>query len=1544
MSITYRNVLAGAAGQTTGSDSDAYQIEKSLRFNKPDTPSLQQTVGNAGNRRIFTLSAWVKLAAHEHNIILGQWDNTYDGTRLHVDTSGTVRFQSIESNGTAFGCNLHSTRKLRDFSAWYHLCVTVDTTLAVTADRVKIYVNGKRLTSFSTGSYPSKDYQFDWNGTTYTRSIGYWKENNTDYSSAALITEAQHIDGLALSPAAFGSFDSTGVWNPKAFALPAPNDGTTWSSSLTTEGGSFESGYPETNLFDGKLTTVTASDLGGHWIKFTPSGGISYSQSVRIYQKNPDGSDTNNSTFTLTDTDGTVRETRVADNAGQWTTLHQGKGKFTELKAEADDGSNDPSTNWNYWAAIEVDGVILVDGQTDPTTRNNPNDGRNWTSYVTRTGSISDDNLEEAFDGDSSTGQVWGANSSSVTLKPNWTGLKSIRVYFAEVASGSGSAAFKINNTDYTSDAISNGTGWWKAPSSITTLDGTHGLYWSRGSGGSDEFRIGAIEIDGHILIDDSVDNSFHLKFSDTSLNRYLGKDTLNGKIANADGGLPIYNTTDDYGDVKDGTAIRADSNKANLVFAVSGDSIADISNHADLRNSGSPKTITNNNAVVTTNQSRFYGSSISLGNYNENKSFALTQANAGSDFDFGTDSFCFECWSRINSSSHNSASLSPIFETSYDDTGLTGWIMLGYYGDHLHLWWANAAGNGITDTDIDTNGNINDVGKWVHHAVTHDSSTNKFRAFKNGILILEKSAGDFKADWTNGSGLYIGRQNFSSDADRYFKGEISDFRVYKGAAKYTANFKPPTRNDFTVNNLTEAASAVYATPNENDIDSSGNLANGGTPYIIDCSPASRSFQHYSVGGYEIFDNDGGSGNNCYMTGSSNSPGSPDIWRLDLRDFDTVTSVRLNYAGGQAYNASYNSAYAELQDSSKSTISGSRVELSSYDYGWSTLPVSGSPRYIKFDADGETDFRLWLSMIEVNGTVLTNGAHAYEIDVSTDTPTNYGEDTGTGGEVRGNYATWNPLIAAATTFSQGNLKMSWSSEGTRRWNTSTMAVRPGDGRFFVEHILDGGMEDEFNCGFMKAGNLGFYTAGGGAAYSYYWRKTGEWYNLGTHDNSKTVSAWSDGDVLGVAIDYSGSTGSIYLYKNGTAENSGNAVATGLTDVLCFLFTGYNNVAVDSNFGQRAYKHPVTISGNKFGAVCTQNLPDTFSGNELNNPSKYFDVKAYVGSGTDNRDIKGVGFQPDLVWIKSRDKDSSYHYLYDVERGATYALHPNEIDTEEAETTTLKAFNSDGFRLGTHGNVNEINHDTVAWMWDGGVDTTPSNSYNIVPTGQWINDTSGFSITAYTGNGSDDQTLPHGLGAKPNLVIIKNRDNNLGSWVVKHSSLTSGKVLFLETNQAESDSGYGEIKDLDSDVTVTLDDTGNNAVNVNKNTEKYIMYAWTAKQGFSAFGKYTGTGDAATGQFCYTGFLPKFLLVKRYDNSAGAYWGMVDSARSPFNQANDFLYADTDDDEADEGNYHAFDFLSNGFKPRGSYPTTNTSTATYIWAAFASNPFKTARAR
>jgi hypothetical protein len=175
---------------------------------------------------------------------------------------------------------------------------------------------------------------------------------------------------------------------------------------------------------------------------------------------------------------------------------------------------------------------------------------------------------------------------------------------------------------------------------------------------------------------------------------------------------------------------------------------------------------------------------------------------------------------------------------------------------------------------------------------------------------------------------------------------------------------------------------------------------------------------------------------------------------------------------------------------------------------------------------------------------------------------------------------------------------------------------------------------------------------------------------------------------------------------------------------------------------------------------------------------------------------------------------------------------------------------------------------------------------------------------------------------------------------------------MDNANAEGDSSFGEIKDLDNANTVTLDDTGNDAVNVNKSGEDYIMYAWKPIAGYSAFGEYDANNIADNGPFVYTGFRPAYVLSKRKDSNVGANWSTNDIKRGASGGANgggnpynthlyaNGNYADWAHDEAE------VDFLSNGFKIRGNGTGTmnRTSTAVYIYICFAEHPFKTARAR
>jgi len=235
--------------------------------------------------------------------------------------------------------------------------------------------------------------------------------------------------------------------------------------------------------------------------------------------------------------------------------------------------------------------------------------------------------------------------------------------------------------------------------------------------------------------------------------------------------------------------------------------------------------------------------------------------------------------------------------------------------------------------------------------------------------------------------------------------------------------------------------------------------------------------------------------------------------------------------------------------------------------------------------------------------------------------------------------------------------------------------------------------------------------------------------------------------------------------------------------------------------------------------------------------------------------------------------------------------------------------------------------------DSGV--TPPNFPSIASTVR-ANPTAGFSIVSYTGNATAGATFAHGLGAQPHMTIHKNRDSSSNGWLTQHigAGLGSGR-LFLQGNDASGTGGstaYWNDTAPDSNV-VTLGSDGEG-----NGTDDYIAYCFAPVEGYSTFGSYRGNGSgSADGPFVYTGFKPKFIIVKRID--AAANWWMFDSERG----TNELLYPNLANAEGDQG-VSVFDFNSNGFKLNVSDGEVNNSSGTYVYMAFASHPFKTSRAR
>jgi len=338
---------------------------------------------------------------------------------------------------------------------------------------------------------------------------------------------------------------------------------------------------------------------------------------------------------------------------------------------------------------------------------------------------------------------------------------------------------------------------------------------------------------------------------------------------------------------------------------------------------------------------------------------------------------------------------------------------------------------------------------------------------------------------------------------------------------------------------------------------------------------------------------------------------------------------------------------------------------------------------------------------------------------------------------------------------------------------------------------------------------------------------------------------------------------------------------------------------------------------------------------IDDPSAYFQTTIYTGDGSTSHAITNGGnsdLQPDWLWIKSRSS-TEQHFAFDSVRGQSKYIFPNATNAEgTAGTGILNSFNSDGFTLGNNDGVNADSETFVAWNWKAGTTSgiTTTNS-TITPAGYSFNQTAGFSIIKYPGNGTNDAKCPHGLGVAPQMIFIKDLDN-AADWECYNEFNGNGKVFHLnKTNGADATSARWRNTSPDA-VNWTMGST----TAVNGSGRNYVAYCFAGKQGYSKFGSYTGNGNA-DGTFIYTGFLPSFVMVKQ-TNASGEGWHILDNKRSGVNGDMERLLANSSNAESNyAGN---LDLLSNGFKTRINDAGVNGSGASYIYMAYAENPFVT----
>ena len=556
----------------------------------------------------------------------------------------------------------------------------------------------------------------------------------------------------------------------------------------------------------------------------------------------------------------------------------------------------------------------------------------------------------------------------------------------------------------------------------------------------------------------------------------------------------------------------------------------------------------------------------------------------------------------------------------------------------------------------------------------------------------------------------------------------------------------------------------------------------------------------------------------------------------------------------------------------------------------------------------------------------------------------------------GNFCTWNPLVKGTENVSSGNCKLDMTTGN--RGALGNFEI-PLTGKWYFEGYIKMAANLEGVIGVSDAevdlqSSRGGKNDGNTEALNFSQYSGSNYYAIkidgGAEDaGGKIDLGTTDHAVIGVAVNRDDNE--LKLYANNTLRFTLTLSATTKYFPWCGVGGGTNssvfvylNAGQDSTFGGNKTAGG-NADGNGFGdffysppsnhiALCSANLPisDDIDPAQTDDdyPAKQFGVLTWTGTGSSNA-LTGLGFAPDLCWIKKRNSSQS-HVLMDSTRGTSKALESNTNSQEDTSFTQgVTAFGTDGFTVGTHTQVNNSSDTYVGWCWRANGGTTASNSNGSITSTVQSNDKAGFSIITWTASGSNG-SIGHGLSAAPDWHLIKKRNDSGSGWAVYHKSMGATKYLRLDTSGSASTFQY-TYNNTEPDATKIY--LGDNGLTNHPSGDTYICYAWREILGYSAFGKFEGNSDT-DGPIIVTNFRPRLVFCKAIDASEN--WQVRDTARSTFNADSQVrIYWNSNGAEGSASTASPIDFLSNGFKVRGSNSEINSNTILY--GACGDVPFK-----
>ncbi|MFC1734210.1 SPRY domain-containing protein, partial [candidate division KSB1 bacterium] len=429
-------------------------------------------------------------------------------------------------------------------------------------------------------------------------------------------------------------------------------------------------------------------------------------------------------------------------------------------------------------------------------------------------------------------------------------------------------------------------------------------------------------------------------------------------------------------------------------------------------------------------------------------------------------------------------------------------------------------------------------------------------------------------------------------------------------------------------------------------------------------------------------------------------------------------------------------------------------------------------------------------------------------------------------------------------------------------------------------------------------------------------------------NTNQSGTLSIGDTMQCAVDMD--AGKIWFGHNNTWLNGGDPAAgtsedySGLTGTVVPAATLHSSDAprYQYNFADAdlVYTPPTG-----FSSLTTDNLPAMTASNK--NVNSHFKTVTWAGNSTSGRAIDTGMDDCHFGWIKARN-NAYQHSLADACRGNGAVLHTHVTDAEVTSYGTYggAAFNGTGLPTLEDGTVagswiNDTGTNYVGWFANLPNTKTSgwSGSPTITPSKEIYNTDLGMSIVTYTGNGTAGATIPHSLGVKPGVIIVK-RISAVGSWYVYHSDVGATKYMLLESTIAAA---TNILTWNDTEPTDQLISLGSGATN--SSGQDFVAYIF-APSDFIKIGSYSGN-SSADGSFVNMGIKTEFMLTKC--TGAGTSWPIFDAGRYPNNPHSGTLFADT---AAAENADVDVDLVATGTKCRRSSTNFNASGSTYVYLA------------